>query len=455
MNTKFLIVAVFTAWACLQAAASEVKIETPTSNLQPVVLKDQEDQDIDDYVVLSPAERYYKEKGRSHPVEDVIDSDDYQATVDSCNVVLELFPGDYLSRITRSFAGYKLGNDQQSISDALEVICEAEQNEDYLPLDILDYYIFKDPATVKRLLQPYTADYLAGEWVPGYEVMCVNQYRMLMAQCERNLNNPKEAYRIAKIAFDATGYYEDALLLMSTLLMRNGTPEPALKLMETYVDDKSFDSTPFLMNYILTLRDSGQSKKAGKILKKLIKKTNFIYDKLYYKKEYAVLLAANKDYKKAIKLLDEIIDEYVGPQQPLSEIIVDANFAEALLRRGIYKINLGNVDKGKEDMKALLQAGEDNDYRTGFEVMALAYLGEKEKVSGEIEDSTDEIYKAAIHSIFGNYDEAIKLLEKAFDDHSWSPQQVEHDPNFVSLVKTPGYQALLAKFKPLDLESTK
>lgn len=454
MSARFLIVYAFAAFTCLTAASNKMEAQTVSSNPEAVIVEDYEDPDIDCYVP-TPAEKYYEERGRKHPVDDVIGGNDYQAMLDSCNVVLELFPDDYYSLSSRSFAGYKLGNVDQSISDALKLICRDETAVDKLPFSIVDYYVALDPAAVKRQLRPYIGDNVVDDWVRADEMVCLNLYRMFMAECENNLNNKQEAYRIAKIVFKSTGYYEDGLIMMTTLLLKNGTPEAALRIMNPYVNDDSLSSSAFLNNYILALRDSGQGKKAGNIMKKKIKNSDSIDENLFYKKEYAILLGAIKDYKKAIKLLDEVIKACLEQQKYYDVELYDPYLTEALLRKGIYEINLGNVEKGKEDIKASLRNGSLSDEDTGFEITALAYLGEKEKVFEKIADFSDEVYKASIHSIFGNYNEAIKLLEKAFEDHSWSPQQIAHDPNFDSLVKTPGYQTLLAKFKPLDLESTK
>lgn len=403
----------------------------------------------DDY--LTPAVAYYQKLGREHPLFDVIEGDDYQAIADSASVVLAQFPGDLFSLSQRSRAYYNLGEKEKSLQDALKIYCEP--NDDAFPWSLVDYLTAVDPAMVKRNLAPYTDYYLANPDTPVYEY-CTIDYLIALASAERNLNNPQQAFKVAKIAGKMDADDESAIIIMSTILLQNGSTGEALQLLKPYVQDLEMVSPSVFHNYIIALRNDGRSNEAYKLIGQRLKcdldpetRWNLLTDE-------ATIYAANGDYKKALNLFDSLIKEMETMFDDPEEVRNYSNLPELYLRRGIIYSILGNKDKAEADINHTLSFTKDEENCTGLEVTAYSWLGDRKNALKwmEILSKYSPQSNYPTYAILGDTDEAIRELKVDFDNHSSSPVQIEYDPNYIKLRITPEYKKLAKSYKPLRLK---
>lgn len=438
-------------------ACSAVNLNLYADNVEDdEILVDTEGEEewIDIEEELTPAISYYSKLGREHPLFDVVDGDNYQAIVDSANVVLALFPDDLFSINQRCRAYYGVGDNESAIKDALKIYCEP--NDDPFPSRFAQYLIDVDPAMVKRNLDRYTKYYLAKP-DPNLADYCTYSYLLALADVEKNLNNRVQAFKVAKIAAKIDRAHNDAPLMMSTLLLQNGTPEEALKVLKPYMRDIESVTTSVFHNYILALRDCGKSKEAYKLFDKVLAYDLETDRRWSLLSDYACLYAANEDYAKALPMFDSLIAEIEAAfEDDLEEAAYFTNLPELYLRRGIIYSILGEPEKAKEDIDRTLSFNEDEDHYTGLEVTAYAWLGDRDnalkwmEIFSNVTSDSDRTFPT--YAILGDTDAAIRDLKYDFDNHLTAPDQIEYDPNYVKLRATPEYKELVKTFKPLPMK---
>lgn len=402
---------------------------------------------------LSQADQYFDKLGREHPLLNA-STMDYQAIVDSATVVLDIFPNDSYSIKWRSYGRYGVGDYDGAVKDALKILCESDEYD--VSQSILNYIETIDPALVLRNLRPYVAVYLENP-NPATADECLKSYLNRTAMLESKTGNMKEGYNVVKKAADIK--VEDDIsseILQSTLLILSGYPEMAVELLRPYVGDINNAEYSAVVNYTQALNQTGKKKEAYKIFDKVLssKALDANYKK-YAKMNYAIMLAANGDYKKAIKMFDALIKE--SDQTMLLEELENPPFNDLLneyiLRKGITYIKDGKVKEGR----SLVQLALDNvlqlEEPIGYEAVAYAYLGEKEKALEWVDkfEWYGDTNKAAVYAVLGDYDTALSYLKKALDTYRTAPAQLEYDINFTELRKHPSYQQLIKGFKPADL----
>lgn len=394
---------------------------------------------------LSPAEKYYQDLGRSHPVDDALESGDYQAMSDSASLVLAKFPDDYYSLRTRSYARYMLEDYAGSLGDALEILCFSE--DDPLIIGIVQNIVNSEPALAKSLISPYVEPYM--ESPDPEQGACARLYLNHLGRSLINLADMKEAYRVAMLAVDIPNFDIDSELLLATVFMRTGNPAEAEKVLRPLVQDLDNVDPTALFNYLLTLRNAGHSKEALKIYDKMLSK-DLDYDfhiQLLFNK--AVLLAANGQYESALDLFDNVLDS-LTPDAEDDEI--SPLVPEILLREGIIDIISGERAQGEDEIRRALSFMGDEDNPTGMEATAYAWLGDREN-TWKWRDiyGADNTYDTTLHAILGDYDKALELLSEDFKNFVITPMQIAYDLNFYGLRQTPGYRQLAESYTPLPL----
>lgn len=402
---------------------------------------------------LTSAEAYYRSLGREHPLFDVVDGYDYQAMVDSANVVLALFPYDIFSLTHRSRAYFSLGENEKCLQDALKIYCEPHDHP--FPSRIVQYFAAIDPAMVKRNLGRYT-DYYLAQPDPALAESCTSPYLLLLADVDIKLNNRIEAFNVAKIAANIVTADHTALIIMASLLMQNGDSEEAINLLKPYVDDLESVSLSVFYNYILALRDNGKSEEAYTLYDKVLDYDLDTEMRWRLLSDYACLYAANGDYGKALPMFDSLVGEIETVYEEPEMAAYFTNLPELYLRRGIIYSILGDKEKAKYDLtKALSFTNDEDDYQ-GYEATAYAWLGDRENALKWVEiynnDALDSTPIFPVYAILGETEAAIRDLKHNFDNHLTSPDQIEYDPNYIHLRATPEYKELVKSFKPLLLK---
>lgn len=420
--------------AQIYAAADSVAWDDPDGAIEVVEMP------------VSEAMDYYESIGRTHPVFDAWESEDYEALVDSANVVLAKFPDDLDSYRARSCAYYMLQDYPRSLSDALEVYCQLQYDD--LIQGIIHNIVMMDPAMARQQISPYTESYIASpEPEEGY---CVRLYLNQLARCELNLGQLREAYKAARLAVDIPNDDYESEVLLGSIYMRSGNPGEAEKLFRSAVKDLDSADPAMVVNYCLALRNSGRSKEALRIYDRMVSKNADDDDtRMYFLYNKAILLAATGQYDKAVKIYDELIDYYV-PEMDETLVGLPGEILEIMLRKGIVDIVRGRKEKGEAEIRDVLSFCTDEDNPKGIEITAYAWLGDRENtmkwrdIYGS--DYTDP---SAALAILGDYKEALELIRKEFETYGTTPMQLEYDINYLALRQTPEYKALAASFKPL------
>lgn len=410
----------------------------------------------------SPAFPYYAKMGREHPVLEIYPTENYNALIDSANVVLAIFPEDLLSLTERSKAYYQLGQTEKSLQDALAIY--GRYNADLFPSSLVDALSETEPQTVKKYLAQYTDEYLRNPQ-PSKADRSQIYYLLCLSAVEKNLGNMARAYEIARIASKIDPEDDSAPIMMSTLLLQNGQPDKAKKVLAPFVKHMEDTSSAAFHNYILALRDNGQSKEAFKLLDKMLKRNPGISYRRSCLYDYACLLVATGQYPESLEMLDTFIEELEEYYQDEKDLVRTSLLPELYLRRAIvYTILADRAEEGFGKIGLQINAmGDidkvlsytDGDNYTGLEATAYAWLDEKEEALKWIEKYktlNPNCQESWIYAILGDNKEALRLLKQEFDDHSTSPVQIDNDPNYIRLRGTTEYQKLAKAYKPLPMK---
>lgn len=394
--------------------------------------------------IVTPAESYYWDMGRQHPVDDALEGDDYQAIVDSANVVLAIFPDDVYSKKIRSYGEFMLEDYENSTKDILEVGCSSLFDETFW--DIVHANIGNDPALVKRHLTPYISAYMAAP-DPKNADDCTKYYLDLLAECELNLNDFPSAYKTSMIAVEIENGDVDSVNRLGRIYMRCGLPEKAVELYAPYMEPVEYAPSNMFINYVLALRNAGRSEEAYKLFEKILKEDLTEGYRLKMELEYAIMLAANGEYEKAIKKYDLVEKALIDALGTEDEDYSDSpDLVEVYLRRGITKKVMGQDEAGELDIMKSLALSMD-----GASPVALAWIGRNDLLNEWLEESGLGLDAAPIYSIMGENEKALELLKQQFDQYINTPDNMEYDLNYLNLRKTPEYKELVKGFKPLDL----
>ncbi len=401
--------------------------------------------------ILSDAEMYYIDNDLHYPLEDAEEITDYQALADSAASVLNLFPDDFYALQCRSTANYFLGRKKKAVQDALFAYCLSGGNSDNL--DVVYGVAAEDPDLVIGKVKDFIADSpLKGDKYL-YSSECSALLYPVLATLYQNNARMREAYDAINKAIGLTDdeMNLDNILQQTTILLRSGHPDMVLPLLKPYADDEYY-SYP-LHNYLLALRDTGRSRQAFKIFRKLIEDNP---DDEELKINYATMLAANDKYKEAADILDTIILKRENkPNEFLEENnMTDLILIEALVRRGMIRIVSGQTEQGRQDLNKSLALKNDDIDSTGFELHTYAWLGNREAVEEILRTypSLSENSKASLCTVLGDYDEALKYIEKGFNDHTTCPSMISYDINFRNIRALPQYDKLVKSFKPMNLK---
>lgn len=441
--TKSLYAIALCAAAVVPAFASAKTIEEEIEQSQMIT----------EIQILSDAEVYYEEHGLKHPLANVESfATDYEAVRDSASSVLRLFPDDTYALNCRSIAQSHLGNYEESAKDALKALCRDET--DGTSSVMLYYLAGVDPDLVIRCMEPYTAVYIANP-KPKEADGCIPLYLHVLAQTYDVKDDMAMACKIMRLALDSNKWSIDNIVYMSTLLMRSGNADKAVKLLKPQIndDDTYFDS--MMYNYTLALRDTGKSKEAYRLINRCIgtdgdDESDYDYERL----QLAAMLASNGDFENAIALFDAVIANREMFADEYTDEAPDNIRNDALIRRGICEILTGSPELGRTDIKQVLDSSLAQSSPTGWEATCYAYLGDKDKALewmkkyGRVHPSNN----ASIYSILGDHETALRYLKEAFDTHTASPAEIDHDINFTKTRELPAYRQLVKEYKPLKLK---
>lgn len=400
--------------------------------------------------IISDAEEYYQSNNLPYPLANVEAMTDYKEVADSANSILALFPDDTFALRCRSIANYHLGKYKESAQDILKVYCFTGSYEDantvYAVAD-------KDRNVVINQL----IEYLNHSPYDEDSILCtdcrVAFYPMLGVLYKDN-EEMEKAYATAKTTiklFDELGMYNsDNKVFLSTILLRTGHADKALSLLKDYADDDYYSGP--IVNYLLALRDTGNSYKAFKIFERLIEQDP---ENERIKLDYATMLAANDIFEEATYILDNIISAHEdNPEQYVDEGQTDLHLVEALVRRGVVKIIVGDTEEGRDDLTKSLTLKRDDIPYTGYELTAYAYLGNKAALDEVMKDYNfiPTGSQASLCAVYGDYDKSLKYVKESFNNHSNCPDQMFYDINFRNIMNLPEYRALVKSYKPMKLK---
>lgn len=401
--------------------------------------------------ILSDAEIYYMEHNLHYPLEDVLSIESPEAVVDSASAILTLFPKDDYALQCRAIANYQLGKYRESTEDALKILCSYNNSES--AEEVILAVAYKDSDMVIDLLKPYT-DKARAEQATEDNSLCNSKYLSTLGSIYVLKGNRKEGYRVVKTAYDK--YKDEPMnaVYLSTFLLKSGHAKEALDVLKPYID-KDIDDIDLgiFRNYVTALRNSGRVKEAKKLLEKEMKYDPYMTSHQY---DYANLLAATGEYKKAKKIYDQIIEESGYTPENLMSREDDDNYFidEIILRKGIVNCIEGNTEEGHKDIRMVLLCGPTAPNFSGLEHTCYAWLGEKETAIDFLNqmECTEPSSYAAIYAITGDYPTAIKYLKESFDTFENCPEQIEYDLNFKRLREQPEYLELVKSYQSMDLK---
>lgn len=386
---------------------------------------------------------WYNDNNLSYPL-DSIESMTAPQIIDSATAVLTIFPDDIYAIRCRAWANVNMHNHDQAIDDALRILQTANV---YDATDIMNYAARKQPVLAIDKIGKFN-DTLPIETDVDSTIKYYTLYSLATAY--QFNHQPVEAMRIidkaAQIGNNRTeDVYYDVPLFKSNILMSCGRSKEAVKLLEPYYDGV-VENGSIINNLGLALRDSGQTDKALDLFYHAWDDTG----DLGFLVDYANLKALTGDYETAFSKFDDIIAR-IEPDLDPEYYYETSTLAEAYLRKGIYQIANGERQTGKANIRKALLIPSIEGYH-GFEAMAYAWLGEREKAFQWYEDvhiEPDIISLCAIHSILGDTDKAAEYLKTAFSQYLLCPDKIQYDPNLRRLIGTPQYKEALKSFKPL------
>ncbi len=399
--------------------------------------------------ILSDAQIYFDENDLHFPLEDLQDTDDYRAWVDSATTVLKLFPDDPEALSYRALGNTHLGRYEAAVDDALRGICD-DLNRPHFE-DIVLYIAGIEPGLTERKVNDLTAAYMANPDPQNADGCMVNRLMLRSALCRQHSRNA-EAYEAARLAHELDPRGTDEVLMMSTILLRAGQSDLALKLLEPLYNDEEVEYYEgVLHNYTLALRNTGRIGKAIEILKKSIEDIPSNAD---LRLQYASMLALDGKADEAAEIFDKAAQEYAEYAIFSPGEGYDIRALEAKIRLAMLLISEGNEADGKVLMQQVLDECEQYEVPTGFETTAAGWLGDRATVEkylkayGNVAPSS----KASAYCLLGDFPTALKYVKEAFDCYDLCPEAVKYDPNFRKLLSLPEYQRLAKEFKKPEMK---
>jgi len=371
-----------------------------------------------------------------------------QELADSASVVLARCPEDVYALECRALGRMQTGDYAGGVDDAFSAW--NENGSDY-GVQLLFYAADKDPGAVIDFLLPMIGPMENSDVMNDrYNSLGARQIVAMAYKAKLDMAN---AYRVLEVTpgADIDENWEGPLkVTRSTVLLKSGHPEDALKLVKPLYDDEDGRFGSVVNNYCLALRDCGQVDEALRVWKEAGELGDD--NRYHHLLDYANLLGVTGRYKEAFNGFDTLIADLSADMETYGRDNVAPLLSEVLLRKGIYLIQSGDSEAGRDCLNRSLSLGNENQ-PTGMEKFCYAWLGDRDKALDWLGKETDPnpSVVGAVYSILGDKDKALENLSKALELHIVSAQSLRYDPNYKPIFNTKEMKRLLKDYRPMKL----